>query len=497
MSSRPSSLLGLATKYARMRWSGASPAGRTVALVLAGGLAALPVSYGVHAVRSRASSSCCASRSAPRSCCAAAAARMRTAFARAVNPLRAECHALGARERDVPVCRAAAQRASVAAHFAPFVSPSAGFTLMPTLAWNPDRNELGAAWVEANADGVFIVFARVAQTGERIGSPVRVTAPAGENQLDVLPSVAYGGGSYMVAWSHLDGGTERLDVRARVLDGEGRPNAQTLAVSETRMLNFAPRVAYLAAKNGGDAGFGIAWAALNLDGEGDSLRFVRTNDKGAKQGRERMVRDGAMALGSAALAPAADGFAAAWSEFDFRTGQSTAVVLRLGRDGAVQGQPVQVSKTQTLDASAALSYDGRAHTLVWESDMTSAMVLKFARVGPSSIEQAPVRVDPAPALSLEPGIASIADGPSLVVRTMSNGDSDIGVAVSAAARNGTPGAARRLSPSGSEAMMGAVARTRDGFIAAWVDTRRGGVEVLAQRVNASGEPVGNPSPIAR
>jgi hypothetical protein len=76
------------------------------------------------------------------------------------------------------------------------ITNAAGVSDEPTLAWT--GAEYGLVWDDDRSGDLELWYARVSATGTKVGSDLQLTSAAGQS---ALPSVAWGGGKFAVAWN--------------------------------------------------------------------------------------------------------------------------------------------------------------------------------------------------------------------------------------------------------------------------------------------------------
>ncbi len=110
----------------------------------------------------------------------------------------------------------------------------------PAAIWT--GTEYGLTWTEADADGEYVMFARISSLGDTLGS-MEASAGSGSGEADV----AWLDGAYVITWTDLDTSPTRVVVNLLndthddisdqiVLSSTGNATASTLAVAHSELV---------------------------------------------------------------------------------------------------------------------------------------------------------------------------------------------------------------------------------------------------------------------
>jgi hypothetical protein len=352
----------------------------------------------------------------------------------------------------------------------------ASLAISPSLAWNGDG--YGVVWVDLRHGNTEIYFARLSAGGARAGAPTRITTG---DSARLGPQLVWTGREYGVTWT--DAHDETLDVYFARISAAGARVGEPVRLSTTNDLHFAPRAAW----NGRE--YGVAWYAFDRSEE-LAMRFARVSASGERVGSDRLVRGGLLPTGVLDLAWNGREYAAAWNDFDLRSGQTTLKLQRIGEGGAV-GEPLGVASERAFNGGTAMAWDGKVFGLVWEDGILEdePNALCFASASGTSVDVRRTALTQRTSVAVQPALAW--GGRDYGLAWTDDAGGMLGTYFARVTPRGTlAGAALRLSSAQGDALMPSVAWTGSEFAAAWTDTRDGDAAIYFARVSREGHKVG-------
>jgi hypothetical protein len=478
MARRPDSILGLALHYASLRLQRPSTRARAVALAGLAGAALTAVAAGVAL---RAVARC------PGACAGPCARRVPTNSTRAVRAAQTtqtavRCASLVLRPDGAPLRQCLpswAWSAMLPAGIDSLVRPRDGqsLSLLPALASNGDG--YGLAYTVLTERSADVYFQRLSAGGDRVGVAVKVSA-SGEGESAVLPSIAWTGAGYAIAWTGLKG-EDQLDVHLARVDPAGTLQGAAQQVSSSREMDLGARVAF------SNARIAVGW--LRFNGQDQmSARFRFFDGAGASVGSEVAVND-VLITGIPSLSATAQGFAFGYSTFDVRRAQSVLTLRRMGPEG--QGaSALALNAERKVNGSVAMASDGEAFNLVWEDGMyeQETNTLAFARAAGSRVEVRRAALTNGRAADVQPAAATASDGRTGVAWTHVDARSGRpAVQFARVGRDGKlVGQPLRMTGAGSDGLFPSVAWGGREFLVAWTDVRGDRATIALGRVSPDG-----------
>lgn len=144
----------------------------------------------------------------------------------------------------------------------------------PSLVWT--GSEYGVSWVDTRDYwNLEIYFARLNNSGNKIGEDVRVTnAPNGS----VDPSLVWNGIDYAIAWSDrrydVYGDTGNHEIFFTRLDNAGNEIGDDIRVTNDPNMSFDPSLVWTGSE------YGISWSDYSLSTERHKINFARLDNNG-------------------------------------------------------------------------------------------------------------------------------------------------------------------------------------------------------------------------
>jgi hypothetical protein len=243
------------------------------------------------------------------------------------------------------------------------VTDSPGASANPSLVWA--GSQYGLSWTE-NYDGHSeIYFQRLYPDGIRIGDVVRLTR---SEYPSTVPSLAWNGSLFGVAWQHYDG--VNWQVYFTRLDALGNPASAVISVTEAPSFKNAPRLAAAGTE------FGVAWSD-GRDGHNE-VYFARIGPDGNKLGEEVRVTNGTGGSIYPALSWAGNEYGISWSYG--RDGRYEEIYFcRLDAMGRKIGGDIRVKPDVSKPIFAEIVWTGTRFGVAWFDQPLFAEIL-FANV---------------------------------------------------------------------------------------------------------------------
>jgi hypothetical protein len=236
----------------------------------------------------------------------------------------------------------------------------------PSLAWT--GSEFGVAWTDSPGSQVDIYFARLDVTGAKIGTDVRVTDDPANSY---SPALVWSGHEYGVAWyDDRDGNDEIYFVR---LDAQGDKLGSDVRVSEDIGWSWLPSLAWTGSE------FGLAWEDARDESRGE-IYFARLDAQGNKIGSDVRVTDAADHSTDPSLVWTGSLFGLAWR--DNRDSHPEIYFARLDPSGNEIGVDVRVTDSQA-SFKPSLRWTGAEYGLIFHRDNTNDIF--FTRLDASGI----------------------------------------------------------------------------------------------------------------
>lgn len=253
------------------------------------------------------------------------------------------------------------------------VDSSSATSQAPSIVWT--GTEYGMAWMDFRDGNFEIYFARINADGVKQGNDVRITNDGASAFTSYYPSLAWSGTEYGVAWmDYRDGASEIYFAR---ISAAGVKQGTDVRITNDGALGYVSELPSLAWSG---SEYGVAWNDAR-DGNNE-IYFARISAAGVKQGSDiRITNDGASMYISmyASLAWAGTEYGVAWS--DFRDGNAETYFARIAPSGAKIGSEVRVSNDTNASLYPFISWTGAEYGLAWTDNRDGAYALYFTRMG--------------------------------------------------------------------------------------------------------------------
>ncbi len=347
----------------------------------------------------------------------------------------------------------------------------------PSLVWTGER--FGLAWQDDRDEGPDVYFAALDSTGEKLVADTRVSlggARAG------LPSLAWGGDGYGVAWcAEREGEAEERFVRTG--RNGARVGGETLAASHHGLCRTPSLV------RSGD-GWALAWTDDRPDEGGVFL--ARLDDAGTLRGEPARIVVAAGSVGDPKLVATRAGLAAGWHVL--ADGFYDASIARFDAQGGALESASLVPDGPGPGGTASYPAPARAGdglAAAWVDTRDGNNEIYFARFGADGTRAgADLRVTDHPGSSLWPSLAAGEGGFGLAWRDERNGEE--GIVFTRVDGDGSSAGAEHVVAAGSRNDAApALVAGESGWGLAWTYDAYGFAEVHFLRLDREGERAGD------
>lgn len=355
--------------------------------------------------------------------------------------------------------------------------------LMPSLAWN--GSGYGVAWMSVAEEDSDLYFARLDAAGKRIGAIVKVTPGRG---LKLLPRLAWNGSGYGLVYTYLDESGERAEVMLARLGADGALQGAATRLSRQGSVEFAGDLVWTG------AGYGVSWVSLESDYQ-MTLRFGRYNVGGEVQGAVRAVHNNFVSTGFPSVSWTGDGYGIGLNTFLPRDEKSATLLVRIPGSGE-GGSVDRVAQGEGLAGAVSVAWNGGQQGMAWEDDLDfeddedPSSALMFAAVGSGG--NVPRRaITQRNRLSLMPSLSWSGAGYGLAWTDV--GDGTLRVLFHRLGRDGAPAGSPLAVNTSLAALMPSLRWNGQEYAAAWTDVGRSAIDICLGRISAAGQRVGSAS----
>jgi hypothetical protein len=350
------------------------------------------------------------------------------------------------------------------------------FSLLPSLVSNGDGYGMAfTVLTETHAD---IYFQRLSAGGTPVSNPVKVSE-TGDGEAALLPSIAWTGDGYAIAWTGVRD-EESVDVYMARVDPSGVRKGAVAKVSNSNELDLAARVAWSGSR------IGVGWFRFNGE-DTMTARFAVYDSAGSRVGAESNLRE-VLALGLPTLLPSEGGFMFGYNSFELRRGQTQLMLQKVGNDGR-GANPFVANADRHINGSVALAADSAGvFNFVWEDGMYEEETnhLAYGRASASRVELRRSLLTNGRSASVQPAIAVAPDGTTGTAWTDSR-SGRMEVFFARVGRNGKlQGEPTRLTRPGAESVFPSVAWGGREYLAAWTEAANDRVGIAIARISPDG-----------
>ena len=179
---------------------------------------------------------------------------------------------------------------------------TSGTANYPDLAWG--GGEYGLCWFDRRTGDNEIFFTRIAQTGLKVGTDIRLT----EYDKDALhPVLAWSGSGYGVIWQDKRN-SDKWEIYGAALGAEGQQTGGAVRLTYNEKESSFPAVVWSGSE------FGLAWSDLrDGDGKGE-IYFARMSDNGQPIGMAERISTADKESFYPSLAWTGSEYAIAWQD---------------------------------------------------------------------------------------------------------------------------------------------------------------------------------------
>ncbi len=235
----------------------------------------------------------------------------------------------------------------------------------PSSAWN--GSEYGVCWHD-NRDGNYeIYFARLDSSGSKIGSETRITTNSFPS---FNPSLVWNGSEYALAWRDFrDGNYEIYFAR---IDSSGGKIGSDVRVSEDQMSSLSPSLTW----RGVD--YGVVWFD-NRDGNNE-IYYARITSDGSWVSSEERITENSSSSTYPDLAWSDGYYGLSWTEN--RDGNNEIYFVKLASSGAKLGSEIRITEDSFSSSFSSLTWNGAAFALAWHDNRDGNEEIYYARLDP-------------------------------------------------------------------------------------------------------------------
>ncbi len=232
-----------------------------------------------------------------------------------------------------------------------------------SLVWT--GSEYGIFWHDDRDGNYEIYFARLAPSGNKIGTDTRVTNAPGTSS---YPSAVWTGSEYGVSWhDYRDGNYEIYFAR---LDASGSKLGSDMRVTNDPAISDYASLVW----NGSE--YGLAWQ--DIQSAAWEIYFAQLDSSGKKIGSETRVTNSSKNSTQASLVWTGSEYGVAWE--DSRMGDYEIYFARLDSSGSKIGSDVRVTNFLWHSLFVSLVWTGSEYGLSWEDSRNFNKEIYFARL---------------------------------------------------------------------------------------------------------------------
>ncbi|MBW2261485.1 MAG: hypothetical protein JRG91_05875 [Deltaproteobacteria bacterium] len=229
------------------------------------------------------------------------------------------------------------------------ISSSGVSAAAPSIAWS--GSEFGVSWYDERGTDMEIFFARIDETGVKIGSDVAVSAGTGNSY---NPSLTWSGSEYGVAWTDLrDSGQQ---VYFNRLAGDGTVVGSDIRITTDVATSRRPSLVWTGSE------YGLAW--IDFRHSFGEVYLVRLDGAGTRIGSDIRVTSSTSSANFPELVWASSQFHLAWE--DDRDGNEELYYVRLDPTGVPTSVELRVTTASSNSTVPSMSWTGSEMALTWQ-----------------------------------------------------------------------------------------------------------------------------------
>ncbi len=233
----------------------------------------------------------------------------------------------------------------------------------PSIVWT--GTEYGIAWHDSRNGDYEIYFARLDTAGNKIGSDLRVSAAA---QGSIYPSMVWAGTEYGIAWQDYRDGNDEIYF-ARV-SYDGIKLTTDIRITNNVQSSLSPSLAWKGSE------YGVSWND-NRDGNNE-IYFARLSSSGVKIGSDIRVTQDPSFSSSASLVWTGNQFGVTW--YDRRDGNDEIYFARLDSLGSKIGSDQRITSAAGTSDVPFLTWNGNEFGVLWLDDRDGNDEIYLARI---------------------------------------------------------------------------------------------------------------------
>ena len=242
----------------------------------------------------------------------------------------------------------------------------------PSIVWNGAG--FGICWSswEGNEE---IYFARVSETGSRIGDNVRITN-VGADSVD--PSLVWTGSEYGVSWHDYRDGNEEIYF-ARI-DEEGNKIGSDIRVTDDINDSSRPSLVWT------DSEYGISWEDNRDSWWDQEIYFARISAAGVKIGTDVRITSSAGGSNASSLIWIGSEFGVTWMDDRDGGGAIEIYFARISSAGDKVGTDVRITSDSGWSHSPSLVWSGSEYGVSWVDDRNGNDEIYISQISADGIK---------------------------------------------------------------------------------------------------------------
>jgi hypothetical protein len=206
----------------------------------------------------------------------------------------------------------------------------------PSLAWN--GSEYGLSWYDERDGNREIYFTRVSSLGTEVGSDVRITSDSASSDNVGAQSLVWTGSQYGASWCDDRDGTKEVYF-ARLLESGGKIG------SDVRLTSAGAHSDSTALAWTGSE-FGLVWTS-DRDGNKE-VYFARISDTGVKIGSDVRITTAVNDAEFPTLAWSGSEYGVSWNDERTTVDEGNIYFVRISPSGAIHGSEIRLTPHRSL-----------------------------------------------------------------------------------------------------------------------------------------------------
>jgi hypothetical protein len=256
------------------------------------------------------------------------------------------------------------------------VTNDSSSSIFPSMAYSASALQYGIVWRDGRAGNNEIYFARVSETGTKVGSDIRETNNTYNSS---RPSIAANGSGYAVAWTNaMDSSDNTYEVFLATLNADGTGFTQSQLTSGTNHWAAYPSLVFASTE------YGITWVD-DKDGNNE-IYFARYDLGRTLIGSQVRVTNESHDSFAPSLAFGSTQYRIAWD--DTRDGNREIYTSAVDLTGTVTAS-VRVTNASGTSAWPALAFNISGYGVGWIDSRSGSQQLYFAGLAADGTKTVP------------------------------------------------------------------------------------------------------------